>query len=132
MKKAITLLVASFALCTSVFSQAKEESIIYISSPMPTYPGGEREMLKFISENLKYPNTDTCVQGRVVIRFLIKIDGTIDSINVIRKVHPLFDQEAMRVVKLMPKWIPVKNYPMDTWFTLPITFKPREEKTKKQ
>lgn len=101
--------------------------IIYPSFAM--FPTGEKGMMKFISDNLKYPKNDICIEGRVVIRFLVKDDGMIDSVKVLRGIHPDFDNEALRVVKLMPRWIPAKlnGKGIENWFTLPITFKIKED-----
>ncbi|WP_165020524.1 MULTISPECIES: energy transducer TonB [unclassified Dysgonomonas] len=97
---------------------------------MPTFPGGEMEMHKFINENLKYPVVaqETGVQGRVTIRFVVTKTGAISDVTVIRGIDPSCDKEAVRVVKAMPNWIPGKQNGLNVpvYFTLPIVFKLRQ------
>ena len=94
---------------------------------MPTFPGGEAELMKFIRDNLKYPviAQENGIQGRVILRFVVSKTGTIDQVTVLRSLDPTCDKEAIRVVKSMPKWIPGKqngnNVPV--YFTLPVVFK---------
>lgn len=99
---------------------------------MPTFPGGEVEMQKFIRENLKYPVTaqNAGIQGRITLRFIIGDDGTITNVTVIRGIDPECDAEAVRVISGMPKWIPGKqngiNVPV--YFNIPIQFRLRDDK----
>lgn len=94
---------------------------------MPTFPGGETELMKFIRDNLKYPviAQENGIQGRVILRFVVSKTGAIDNVTVLRSLDPTCDKEAIRVVKSMPKWIPGKqngnNVPV--YFTLPVVFK---------
>lgn len=92
---------------------------------MPTFPGGDSELVEFISENIKYPNNESCIEGRVVLRFVVDKEGYIKDIEVLRKLDPEFDKEAVRVVKSMPKWNVGKQsgLPADVYYTLPITFR---------
>ncbi|NDV78928.1 energy transducer TonB [Dysgonomonas sp. 511] len=94
---------------------------------MPSFPGGESEMHRFIAENLKYPVVaqESGIQGRVTIRFVVTKTGTISDVTVIRGIDPSCDREAVRVVKAMPKWIPGKQNGMNVpvYFTLPIVFR---------
>lgn len=93
---------------------------------MPEFPGGITELLKFITANLQYPQElkDSTIEGKVIIQFVIKEDGTLEQYKVARGIHPLLDAEAIRVVKLMPKWIPGKQRgkPVPVWYTLPVNF----------
>lgn len=94
---------------------------------MPTFPGGEAEMHRFIGENLKYPVVaqEAGIQGRVTIRFVVTKTGAISDVTVIRGIDPACDKEAVRVVKAMPKWIPGKQNGLNVpvYFTLPIVFR---------
>lgn len=94
---------------------------------MPSYPGGEKAMLGFIQSNLKYPETaqEAEIQGRVVIRFNVSRDGEIKDIEVLRGLDPACDDEAVRVMKKMPRWIPGEHHgeKVDVYFTIPIVFK---------
>jgi protein TonB len=94
---------------------------------MPTFPGGEIEMQKFISQSLKYPVVaqESGIQGRVIVRFVVAKTGAIEDVTVIRGIDSSCDKEAIRVVKSMPKWIPGKQNGLNVpvYFTLPIVFR---------
>lgn len=93
----------------------------------PEFSGGLAALQAFLSENLHYPQEawKKGIEGKVLVQFVVAKDGTIDNVNVIQKVHPLLDAEAVRVVKLMPKWKPGKKdeKAVRVRFTLPVTFK---------
>ena len=91
----------------------------------PHFPGGNGALLDWLSKNIHYPPVCDYIQGRVVITFYVEQDGSLSDIEVVRKVDPLLDEEALRVVKAMPKWIPAKqnNQPIRAKYTLPITFR---------
>ena len=74
----------------------------------PSFPGGTNALNTFILSNLKYPvwAQEKGIQGRVVVKFIVEKDGSISNVEVDRSVNPGLDNEAMRVVKAMPKWIP--------------------------
>lgn len=98
-----------------------------VAEVMPSYPGGDKELMKFLSDNLKYPVVDMeqGTQGRVVLRFVVGIDGNITDVKVLRSLSPTTDKEAIRVVKSMPKWIPGRQNgkPVPVFFSLPVRFK---------
>lgn len=104
-----------------------EEKPFVTVEQMPTFPGGETEMHKFINDNLKYPVVaqESGIQGRVTIRFVVTKTGTIEDVTVIRGIDPSCDKEAVRVVRAMPKWIPGKQNGLNVpvYFTLPIVFR---------
>lgn len=74
----------------------------------PTFPGGEEALNEYISENLKYPAAAKAngVEGIVNVGFIVKTDGSIGSIKIVRMVDPDLEQEAIRLVKNMPAWTP--------------------------
>ncbi|HRR62720.1 MAG TPA: energy transducer TonB, partial [Paludibacteraceae bacterium] len=80
-----------------------------------------------LSENIRYPviAQENGIQGRVICQFVVNTDGSIVDIQVVRGVHPSLDEEAVRVIKSMPKWVPGKQRgkPVRVRFTLPINFK---------
>lgn len=123
--KKISFLIALFFLCFNVLGQEKEVIMLYPATP--TFPGGEQAMVKFISDNLQYPSQETNTSGKVIVKFLVKIDGSIDSIHTTQKLYPNFDKEAIRVVSIMPKWIQPQSHAQDTWLTLPICFTLKEQ-----
>lgn len=94
---------------------------------MPQFPGGPTELMKFIKDNLNYPVIDIELgrQGRVVLKFLVTEDGSIDRIKVLSGVSSTCDREAMRVVENMPNWIPGRQNgrPTAVYFTLPIQYR---------
>jgi len=94
---------------------------------MPEFPGGTAALLKFVGENLKYPEDaqNNNIQGRVTLKFVVNPDGSVDRIEILRGVDPLLDAEAIRVVNSLPKFKPGKQggVPVPVWFSLPVTFK---------
>ncbi len=104
---------------------SESEKPFQIVDQMPVFPGGDSALFKFISENLKYPNNESCIEGRVVLRFVVDKEGDIKDVEVLRSLHPEFDNEAIRVVKSMPKWNVGKQngVSVDAYYTLPILFR---------
>lgn len=94
---------------------------------LPEFPGGMVEMMKWITRTLHYPYAaqKQKIEGRVLVTFIINRDGSIANIKVVKSVHPLLDNEARRVVKLMPHWKPgiEDGKPCRTMFAIPIEFK---------
>ena len=94
---------------------------------MPQFPGGEKELLSYISKNLKYPPVaaENGIQGKVYIRFVVSATGDVKDVQVVRSLDPYCDKEAVRVISSLPKWIPGRqngrNVPV--YYTVPITFK---------
>jgi len=78
---------------------------------MPTFKGGDAALMKYLSENIKYPETAEKAgeQGRVVVNFIVEKDGAVSNVKVVRSVTPTLDAEAVRVIKAMPKWVPGKQ-----------------------
>lgn len=105
------------------------EAPIDIAEVMPQFPGGEQDLMRYISQNLKYPVVDqeNGIQGRVIIRFVVSKTGAIEKVEVLRGVSPSMNREATRVVESMPKWIPGRQngQPVAVFFTLPIHFQLR-------
>lgn len=104
-----------------------EEKPFVTVEQMPTFPGGEVEMQKFIRDNLRYPVVaqEAGIQGRVTLRFVVSKTGTIENVTVVRGIDPSCDKEAVRVVQSMPKWIPGKQNGLNVpvYFNLPIQFR---------
>lgn len=95
------------------------------------FPGGDEALMRFIHDNLKYPKDAAIagIEGRVTLRLIITIDGDIINVEVIRGHNPSCNKEAIRVVKMMPKWIPNRlNGQIEAvYYTLPIVFKPQKK-----
>ncbi len=104
-----------------------EEVIFTIVEQMPEFPGGQEKMLDFLSENLKYPDSakESGIQGTVYISFVVRKDGRISEVKVLRSIGGGCDEEAVRVVKKMPRWKPAtqRGKKVDVLFNLPIVFK---------
>lgn len=107
-------------------STAKEE-VFMVAEQMPEFPGGMKEMLKFLQENVKYPENamKNNVQGRVIVQFVVEKDGTPTEFKVLRSVDPDLDAEALRVLQTMPKWKPgmQRGEVVRVKFTVPVSFK---------
>ena len=91
-----------------------------------SFPGGQKALLDFLDQNVSYPTDyEGCAQGRVVVSFTINEDGSIIEPKVEKSVCKELDAEALRVVGLMPKWIPAKYYgkAKKEKVFIPITFK---------
>jgi protein TonB len=104
-----------------------ENKIFFVVEENPEYPGGNPALYKFINENLVYPSEaqKNNIQGRVILKFVVNPDGSVDRIEVLRGIDPSLDNEAIRVVKIMPKFKPGKQggVPVPVWFTLPVLFR---------
>lgn len=110
----------------------EEKVIFYVVEKMPQYPGGETEMFKYLSQNIKYPSEahKAGIQGRVICQFVVEANGTISNVEVIRKVDPNLDAEAVRVIQAMPAWTPgeQRGEKVRVKYTLPINFKLEKDK----
>ena len=104
-----------------------EEEVLQIAEQMPSFPGGMGECMKWLAENVHYPPiaAETGQEGKVILQFTVNTDGSIVDIQVVRSVSPALDQEAIRAVKAMPKWIPGRQNGKEVRvkFTLPVNFK---------
>lgn len=104
-----------------------ENKVFDVVEQMPSFPGGPTALMKFLSENVKYPVVaqENGVQGRVVVSFVVERDGSITDVNVVRSVDPSLDREAARVVKSMPNWIPGKQNgsAVRVKYNVPVSFK---------
>ena len=90
--------------------------------PMPSFPGNIQQ---FLSDNLVWPagRKNKKVEGRVIVKFYIERDGTCSQFKILRSLSPAFDTEALRVLKLMPKWNVDSTAKGGTWYVLPVYFK---------
>jgi protein TonB len=104
-----------------------EPEIFVRVEEMPEFPGGIPALMKFISENLVYPQeaVNTNIQGKVFLKFVVNPDGSTGRIEITRGVDPLLDNEAARVVSMLPKFKPGKQrgVAVHVWYTLPVSFK---------
>jgi tonB family C-terminal domain len=127
LKVALMMLVLLFSFMTSTAQTKKNDMVFDVVEVMPQFPGGQIAMLKYIMENIKYPEQamKEGIQGRVAVRFIVEKDGSISDVKPILSVHPLLNKEAVRVVESMPKWTPGKQNgkPVRVRFNVPVMFK---------
>ena len=98
------------------------EKIICCFSPMPSFPGNIQQFLRthlVWTAGRKNKN----IEGRVIVKFYIDRDGSCSQFKVLRSLNPSFDAEALRVLKLMPKWNMSSMEEGGTWYVLPVYFK---------
>ena len=90
---------------------ATDDKIYEVCEQMPIFEGGDAALLKYLRENLKYPDNtkDRGVQGRMVVGFIVEKDGSLTNVKVLRAVDIALDAEVLRVIKGMPKWIPGRH-----------------------
>ena len=98
------------------------EKIICCFPPMPSFPGNIQQ---FLRTHLVWPagRKNKNVEGRVVVKFYIDRNGSCSQFKVLRSLSPAFDTEALRVLKLMPKWNVDSTAKGGTWYVLPVSFK---------
>ena len=108
-------------------NKADNDTVLSICEVMPEFPGGMEKFMEFLSGNIKYPETakDKNISGRVFIQFVIEKDGAVSNVKVMKGIGGGCDEEAVRVVKSMPKWKPgmQDGKPVRVNYTLPILFK---------
>lgn len=103
------------------------EEIFVVVEEQPEFPGGNTAMMKFLSDNIKYPliAQENGIQGRVITNFVVERDGSITDVQVVRGVDPSLDREAIRVIQSMPKWKAgrQRGSAVRVRFTLPVVFR---------
>ncbi len=103
------------------------EEIFVVVEEQPEFPGGNAAMMKFLSDNIKYPviAQENGIQGRVITNFVVERDGSITDVQVVRGVDPSLDKEAIRVIQSMPKWKAgrQRGSAVRVRFTLPVVFR---------
>ena len=101
------------------------DKVFGVVEEMPSFPGGQAALMKYLSDNIKYPNICGHAEGRVIVSFTIQKDGTVKDAKIASGVAPELDKEALRLVRNMPKWKPAKlmGKTVETRYTVPVTFK---------
>ena len=116
--------------------EPQEKVIFQVVEEMPQFPGGMGEAMKFLAKNMKYPVAaqQAKIEGRVIVQFVIERDGSVSDVKVMRGVSPELDAEAIRVVSMMPKWIPGKQRgkAVAVKYTMPIMFRLQTPEPKKE
>ncbi len=106
----------------------EEDNVVFqVVETMPSFPGGDAALFKFLNDNIKYPviAQENGIQGRVICQFVVNRDGSIVDVEVVRSVDPSLDKEAIRVIKAMPNWAPGKQRgkAVRVKYTLPVNFR---------
>ncbi len=93
---------------------------------MPSFPGGEEKLAQFMKDNIKYPKEalDNKKEGTVYVSFVVDETGKITNVRMLKRMAFGMDHEAMRVVNMMPNWVPGKQNgkPVAVQYTLPVKF----------
>ncbi len=105
----------------------EDEHVFSSVESMPQFPGGDAALLKYVSTHVHYPshvNNNEFISGRVTVQFVVTKTGQVGKVKVMRSLAPAFDQEAIRVVKSLPKFQPGRQNgkAVDVWYTLPVKF----------
>jgi protein TonB len=107
--------------------EGDEGEVFQVVEQMPEFPGGMDKLMEYLSKNIKYPSIaqENNIQGRVIVEFVVNKDGSIVEPKVMRSVDTSLDNEAMRVIKSMPKWNPGKQRgkAVRVRYTVPVLFR---------
>ena len=105
----------------------EKEEVFRAVEQMPQFPGGDGELMKFLRDNIVYPAMaqENNVQGKVIVQFVVTKTGDIGEVKVVKSVDRDLDNEAVRLVKKLPKFIPgrMNGQAVNVWYTLPVQFK---------
>lgn len=106
--------------------EEKEDEIFVFVEEQASYPGGEDARRAYLRDNIKYPEMakESGIQGTVYLKFVVEKNGKISNVKVQRGIGGGCDEEAVRVLKAMPKWQPAKQRgrAVRVWFNMPIKF----------
>ena len=104
-----------------------EELVYDMVEVMPEFPGGVRTMLDFIKKNIQYPEIarKNGIQGRVIVGVVVDKNGSVTNLTILKSIDPYLDKEAIRVIRLMPKWKPgtQMDKPVKVKYAIPVSFK---------
>lgn len=93
---------------------------------MPVFPGGDTALLKYLADSTHYPKEakEKGIQGKIITRFMVKEDGTVSDVTILKGTDPSLDKEAIRVVKTLPMFSPgkLKGKVVPVWYMIPINF----------
>lgn len=122
----MTFLTLVVGINASAYMMPLDTNIYDMPEQMPEFPGGATAMEHFISDNLTYPTEAKAkkIQGKVYIQFVVEKDGSIEHVKIRRGVHHLLDEEAIRIIKIMPDWKPgsMRGKTVRVRHTIPIVF----------
>lgn len=108
-------------------SENYDDKVFDVVEQFPSFPGGNGKLSEFLSQNVRYPvvAAENGIEGRVIVRFIVERDGSVSNVEVAKGAEASLDKEAVRVVKMMPKWNPGKQNgkAVRVNFNVPISFK---------
>lgn len=108
-------------------SDSDQDYAVISVEQQPVFPGGNAALLEFLRKNVKYPAIcrENNIQGRVIVSFIIDRDGSIQEPQIVKSVNSLLDQEALRVISIMPSWEPglLDGKPVRVKYSVPINFR---------
>jgi protein TonB len=111
----------------AVFDDESAKPVFRVVEQLPAFPGGMMEFMKWLSKNLKYPSTarQSKIQGTVTASFVVNSDGTTCDVKIVKSADATLDREALRVLRMMPKWEPgvSEGKPCRTLVQIPVVFK---------
>lgn len=118
--------IQEFAPIIVVEEEIEEDVIFTVVEDQPSYPGGEEARIRYLTENLRYPQMarEAGIQGTVFVTFVVERDGSVTDVRVLRGIGGGCDEEAVRVVRNMPRWQPgrQRGQPVRVQFNMPIRF----------
>lgn len=127
------LMIMMVVLCTgtvnaqSVNQEEAANKVYDVVELMPSFPGGQTGLMQYLADNIKYPQDaeEQKKGGRVLVQFIIGKEGNIYDVEIVKSVFPSLDEEAMRVIREMPRWIPGKQEgkAVNVKYIMPITFR---------
>ena len=110
-----------------VEDEVVEAEIFTVVEQMPEFPGGMNRLAEYLATNIRYPQLarESGIQGRVFINFVVEADGSVTNVRVIRSLGGGCDEEAMRVVRNMPRWTPgrQRGRAVRVSYNLPVNFR---------
>lgn len=139
MKKAIVLIALAIFCSGYTIAQTTEEEVVELINyveKQPEFPGGTDSMFAFIQRNIRYPEEakKSGIEGRVFVTFVVEKDGQVSDAKILRDIGGGCGEEAIRVVNIMPKWLPgslrIGGEPARMQFNLPVMFKLKKEDKK--
>lgn len=117
----------SSAIVNPPAEESAKAQVFTVVEQMPEFPGGDKALLQHLSKQLVYPSEaiKKGIEGRVVVSFIVRKDGSIDQPEVVRSIHPSIDAEALRVVGNLPRWEPgrQRNRKVNVRYTVPVQFR---------
>jgi TonB family protein len=127
MKRLELFIMLFFAVIIAIPGNAQnDEDVFFVVEEMPEFPGGDKELRKYIANNVEYPEEaqKNNIEGKVFVSFIVAKDGNVKDANIERGVDPSIDKEALRVINSLPKWTPgrQKGEVVNVKFTVPINF----------